>query len=229
MKTYTLYYHTFPNGKMYFGQTCNDVEIRWGKNGYGYKKQPLMWNAIQKYGWDNIEHRIISTGLDKDEADFQEMFYISAYRTNEPEFGYNMTYGGEGTVGKIYSEESRNKMSEKRKGRKITDEQKKKTSETMKYIHSLENGPFSNIDYKSIWTEERRLKYSVMRTGIKFSDERKNKIREALINIPKSEEFKQKLRKPKQKNKYLTQSGEIKEMYAGNAKRFHPDWILITE
>ena len=121
MKTYTVYYHTFPNGKMYFGQTCMDVEKRW-KCGLGYKTQKLMWNSIQKYGLDNIDHRIISIGLDKEEADFQEMFYISAYRTNEIEFGYNLTKGGEGTYGYTLNDSSRKKMSESRKGKKHSEE-----------------------------------------------------------------------------------------------------------
>lgn len=119
MVTYTIYYHTFPNGKMYFGQTNRKPEKRWGKDGKGYRHQPLMWKAIQKYGWDNIDHRIISIGLDKDEADFQEMFYISAYRTNEIEFGYNITKGGESTTGITYklSDETKQKMKIAAKGR----------------------------------------------------------------------------------------------------------------
>lgn len=32
MNTYTIYCHTFPNGKMYFGQTNRKPEKRWGKD-----------------------------------------------------------------------------------------------------------------------------------------------------------------------------------------------------
>ena len=61
------------------------------------------------------------------------------------------------------------------------------------------------------------------------SEEHKQKLRK-----PKSEEHKQKLSKvhkdkPKPKYKWLTPSGEIKEMSISNAKCWHPDWILIGE
>ena len=68
MKTYTIYYHTFPNKKMYFGQTCQKLEDRWGKDGKGYIQQPIMWNAIQKYGWDNIKHEILVENLTDEEV-----------------------------------------------------------------------------------------------------------------------------------------------------------------
>lgn len=134
MKTYTVYYHKFPNGKMYFGQTCLDVEKRFGKNGYRYKKQTLLWNAIQEYGWDNIEHRIISTGLDQEEAYFQEMFYISAYRANEPEYGYNITSGCAGCSGVKMSDHLKeihsNRMKENNPAWNMTDEWRKHISES---------------------------------------------------------------------------------------------------
>lgn len=75
-----------------------------------------MWRAIQKCGWDNIDHRIISTGLDKDEADFQEIFYIQPYQTNEPEFGYNVADGGGGSTGYKHTEEAKKNMSVHKSG-----------------------------------------------------------------------------------------------------------------
>lgn len=44
-----------------------------------------------------------------------------------------------------------------------------------------------------------------------------------------SEETLAKLRKPKPKFKWLTPNGEIKEMNKGAAKRFHPDWVLLSQ
>ena len=46
---------------------------------------------------------------------------------------------------------------------------------------------------------------------------------------PKSEEHKQKLRKPKRKYKWLTPTGEIRIMSMSHACRYHPDWIKIGE
>ena len=96
MNTYSLYIHTFPNGKRYVGITSSkDPNVRWC-NGRGYHLQPLMKNAIQKYGWENVSHEIRLTGLTRDEACKREQFYISLFRSDEYSFGYNMTKGGEG-------------------------------------------------------------------------------------------------------------------------------------
>ena len=44
-----------------------------------------------------------------------------------------------------------------------------------------------------------------------------------------TEDAKIKMRKPKQKYKWLTPSGEIKEMTKANVTKWHPDWIKIGE
>ena len=111
--------HTAPNGKMYVGQTCN-INKRFGSNGINYIGCKRFYNAIKKYGWDNFEHQVISTNLTKEEADFQEMFYISAYNLTDDKYGYNITDGGAGVglsgekngmFGKHHTQESRHKIS----------------------------------------------------------------------------------------------------------------------
>lgn len=94
-KNYILYKHTAPNGKVYIGITCKSAVSRWGADGSGYKRNPHFWSAIQKYGWDNIKHEIILSGLSKDEACDKEREYISRYNANDHNHGYNMTSGGE--------------------------------------------------------------------------------------------------------------------------------------
>lgn len=59
---YKVYMHKFPDDKVYVGLTKQTLAERWGNKGYGYHKQPL-YNAIQKFGWDNIEHILIADGL----------------------------------------------------------------------------------------------------------------------------------------------------------------------
>lgn len=92
---YSLYVHIFPNGKRYYGITTQDVNRRWGK-GSGYSGQKLIYNAIKKYGWDNIEHKVLFERLDKDVACLLEQSYIALYNTNNIEFGYNVQIGGTG-------------------------------------------------------------------------------------------------------------------------------------
>lgn len=55
---FTIYKHICPNGKVYIGQTSLNPESRWQK-GRHYKGSPYFYNAILKYGWDNIEHIIL--------------------------------------------------------------------------------------------------------------------------------------------------------------------------
>lgn len=97
MNNYKIYCHVFPNGKRYVGQTKQEVNKRFGSNGINYAKDcPYLWNAIQKYGWENVEHIVLLEGLTAEEANFWEQEYIKEYRSNERQFGYNLTSGGKG-------------------------------------------------------------------------------------------------------------------------------------
>ena len=69
---YKVYIHIFPNNKVYIGITRNRTDIRW-TNGKGYKKQEVMSNAINKYGWKNIEHKVLYENLTKEEAEQKEI------------------------------------------------------------------------------------------------------------------------------------------------------------
>lgn len=95
---YTIYCHLNKiNNKRYIGQTKQPVQKRWGKNGSEYtRKHPntLIARAINKYGWDNFEHQILFEHLTKIEANKKEIELISFYKSNDPNFGYNITAGG---------------------------------------------------------------------------------------------------------------------------------------
>ena len=93
---WSIYKHTFPNGKVYIGLTKQEPEKRF-KNGYGYETCPLMWNAIQKYGWNNIETTWLHTNItDLNKAAYLEREAIQTYHSNEREYGYNLANGGQG-------------------------------------------------------------------------------------------------------------------------------------
>lgn len=95
-RPYTVYKHTNKeNGKVYVGITRRTPERRW-QRGAGYVGT-LFGNAIRKYGWDNFEHEIIATSLTKNEACSMEIELIAKHRSNEYEYGYNKSCGGETT------------------------------------------------------------------------------------------------------------------------------------
>ena len=104
---YCVYKHTAPNGKVYIGLTSLNPIVRWN-NGKGYKHNAHFHSAILKYGWDNIKHEILYSGLTKEEACQKEIELITWYKSNNPEFGYNIDNGGN-CIGKM-SEETKRKL-----------------------------------------------------------------------------------------------------------------------
>ena len=128
-RNYKLYVHIAPNGKRYYGITMQKPEKRWN-NGRGYSKNQHFFRAINKYGWDNIEHIILHKGLSKDEATELEQYMIQWYDTANREYGYNISNGGEGgNNGCERTEEWVRKMSEANKGRCCTEETRQKLRE----------------------------------------------------------------------------------------------------
>lgn len=123
---YSVYMHIFPNGKVYIGITSVTPFERWA-NGRGYHNNSFMTNAILKYGWENIKHEILFTGLTKAEAEAKEIELIKYYNSTDRQYGYNIALGGS-SVGK-HSEETKRKISESHKGMKYDKSFSDKMSE----------------------------------------------------------------------------------------------------
>lgn len=90
---FCVYILTFPNNKVYIGQTCQIPERRWA-NGNGYSKVQPVRCAIDKYGWKNVKHKILYSGLSKEEADYFEKKEISMHESWKRSNGYNVLPGG---------------------------------------------------------------------------------------------------------------------------------------
>ena len=147
MDNYNVYIHIFPNSKVYIGITSQKPKRRWN-NGQGYKNNQYMTNAIMKYGWDNVIHKILYTNLKKEEAEEIEIKLIKEYKADNKRYGYNIEYGGCHN-GKT-SEITRKRISEANKGKHnspktefkkghitiITEEIKQKISEKNKGKHA---------------------------------------------------------------------------------------------
>lgn len=96
MNTYTVYMHTVPNGLVYIGITRqNPPERRWGCDGKKYRNNPRFWEAIQQYGWSNIQHDILYTDLSAEEAKEKERDLIKSHNSMDSKYGYNHTSGGD--------------------------------------------------------------------------------------------------------------------------------------
>ena len=179
---YVVYCHTNKiNGKKYFGITGMKPERRWS-NGYGYKTSRHFYFSIQKYGWDSFEHEIVESGLTKEQAAKMEQCLIEKHKTNQEEFGYNMSAGGEsGAYGVKQSAETIEKRCQKIRGRKTSEETKRKLSEAAKgrtfSKETLEKMRLAKLG-KPL-SEQHKKNMSVARKGRTITEASKEKMREA--------------------------------------------------
>lgn len=150
-----VYKHTTPSGKVYIGITSQKPERRW-RNGHGYGNCVAFWNAIQKYGWDNIKHEILENNLSNEDACEKEKLYIEQYQSTNPKYGYNITSGGSGCPGlkgeknPLYgiprSEKDKQTISEAIRKYYETHERKPISEETRKKL-SIANSGENNAMY----------------------------------------------------------------------------------
>ena len=138
-----IYKIEFPNGKHYIGLTTSSLEQRTKEHKRCAKRDNTfcLYKALRKYDMiDTFELIEIDTADTLEELYEKEMNYIQAYNSYYIfGKGYNMTYGGDGLNGYIYTEEDRKKMSKSRKKYfEENPEALKKMSETRKK-HFQEN------------------------------------------------------------------------------------------
>jgi len=103
------------NNKKYVGITSQEPDLRW-LNGLGYARHLPMGRAVEKYGWDGFKHEIWADDLLHSQAQELECFLIKILNTQDDEYGYNLTDGGEGLCGFHHSDEAKKKMSDAKSG-----------------------------------------------------------------------------------------------------------------
>lgn len=117
---YIVYCHTNRlNGKRYVGWTSVSLKWRWKKHCEAARGdcQHLFARALRKYGTsdDVWTHEVLETCETREDAQIRaEPHWIKFYESFGP-MGYNMTAGGEGTVGYVkgpMSDEAKQHLSE---------------------------------------------------------------------------------------------------------------------
>ena len=138
------------NNKCYIGQTTVGFDRRYSGNLYKNTKNSYLKRSIEKYGIENFEIiKIFDVAFSRNELNIKEMYWIDYYNSNVSDSGYNLTEGGEGSIGWHPSEETRNKMSENHwdcsgknhpnYGKHLSEETRKKQSEIKKGKNPLDN------------------------------------------------------------------------------------------
>lgn len=101
-----IYMYTYPNGKVYIGQTTTSVEKRWQEhvsNSKSLRSKMICDAAIKKYGKENIKIDVLEE-VEVDETkptllveklNQLEKKYISKYESTDIKKGYNILLGGE--------------------------------------------------------------------------------------------------------------------------------------
>lgn len=139
MDIYTIYKATNKiNGKSYIG-----YDSKWPKRRYEHKQDSknsdqVFYRAIRKYGWDNFSWEILYQSKENEYTkNIMENHFICEYKTYihfENSLGYNMTLGGEGTIGYKHSENSKMEISKQLIGK---TKGKKKPPRTAEYREKM--------------------------------------------------------------------------------------------
>lgn len=182
--------HKTPSNKVYIGITKNSTRKRWD-SGRGYRGNTYFVNAIKKYGWENIEHRILFDDLTEKDAKMIEVDLIHYYKKIGNSL--NMTDGGDGGAGIVMSEETkhklsiantgrvrseytRTKISNARKGMTFTQEHKKNISDALKGFGGkkiqkldLDGNVLAEYDSIKYAAESNNINYSTLKNRLKNS------------------------------------------------------------
>lgn len=143
--------HNLINDKRYIGQsTC--VEGRLWEHRTGYEDPVRHSNAhlqssIKKYGVENFEFMLLEE-CPREMLNEREKYWIAYYHSNDREYGYNKTSGGDGTPGFIPDDEIRAKLSEAQLRLWSTDSHRKMMSEH-RLNHYVSNETKSKIGARS--------------------------------------------------------------------------------
>lgn len=127
-----IYKVSFPNGKVYIGKTCQKIERRKAQHyrsaqtndGLIFHRALLKYNGQEHWNViEEVENNVIAIE--------REIFHINKEKSNNINFGYNMTIGGDGRLsGQPLTKEWREKIRIAITGRKNSNLTKKTMSKS---------------------------------------------------------------------------------------------------
>lgn len=131
---YSIYCITnIVNNKKYIGYTSKNPINRWKEHIKASNRNirnNILYKAIRKHGIENFSFEVIYQSKDGYYTlRTMEEYFIREYKSFKTEWGYNMTYGGEGSFGYECSDEVKEKFRILYKGKKLTPERIKLITE----------------------------------------------------------------------------------------------------
>lgn len=97
MYGYTYRTTNLVNGKIYIGKhKSSEFDPEYKGSG------SILWNAINKYGWDNFKVEMLSRCFSLEELNEEERMLIYHFQATDRSIGYNILAGGDG--GSLYGE-----------------------------------------------------------------------------------------------------------------------------
>lgn len=187
------------NNMLYIGQSV-DIQKRWIEHRYELNKgihiNKHLQRAWNKYGQDAFVFSILEL-CDEEDLNNLETEYIASYKSNNEEYGYNLTIGGDGVRGWVPTDEWRQKLkianageNNPMFGRSHTVETKKKISEAKTGDKNAMYGKRGELspNYGRKHTDEFRKRQSEIQKGKRMSEEAriKQSISKSGQNNPRS-------------------------------------------
>jgi group I intron endonuclease len=178
------------NRKRYIGKTVGALSDRITRHLCAVRKgreNVYFHNAIRKHGESNFRWSILCECSSVDELSKMEKHYIGLCRSNDANYGYNLTVGGEGCEGYRHTKANKNLMAEQKKGMYVGEknpmfgkhhlaETKRKLSETKAGSnHPFYGKPRSEITRKRIG-DSNKGKVITAETRKKLSDALRGKL-----------------------------------------------------
>lgn len=164
MKTGYVYKITSPSGKIYIGSTNNlKKRINFYKN-LNCKRQPKLYNSLNKYRFENHTVEIIET-CEISILHNREHYWGMIYDVLSNK-GLNLALPASNSKYPVMTEECRKKLSSANKGKKLSKETRLKIS-------------ISNKGKKRVFSLEHRKRISEGKKGTKYSDEHRARMSES--------------------------------------------------
>jgi group I intron endonuclease len=194
------------NLKGYVGITTQPLRHRWQRH-YSNAKTggaQALARAIRKYGIEAFTVEMLAEATDWEALVVMECAAIQEYNTFAPTgHGYNLTLGGEGALGRVMSEEAKQRISLAKLGIPISLATREavgnrhrgipKSLEQRQKMSEAQLGDKNHM-YGKLLSEEHRQKLSDARQGQIISEAHHEAMMASVRGKPKTEDHKQKLR-----------------------------------